>query len=83
LPKKTSEAKASTWYSGNLIFSSLIEQTGHWEPVFWLSGAPFCSAILTGLQGQGQYAWQSAPAFSVRSLHDHEMQKCNQASQAE
>jgi len=42
-----------------------------------------CSAILTGLQEQGRYAWQSAPTSSVRSLLDHEMRKCNQASQPE
>jgi hypothetical protein len=41
------------------------------------------SATLKGFQEQGQYAWQFAPTSSARSLHDHEMQKHNQASQAE
>jgi hypothetical protein len=41
------------------------------------------SATLKSLQEQGQYAWQFAPTSSARSLHDHEMQKRNQASQAE
>ena len=61
-----------------------LNEKGHREPVLLaIRCTVLCSEILTGLQGQGRYASQSAPTSSVRSLHDHEMQKHNQASQPE